>query len=177
MVRRQRFERVTETFQIRRRHTDFEQAAILLHHINSSPAVARIDHQAHRAARSQDVAKGAKTVIRVGQVVQHSRANHQVERAANLPDALDRELMQFEILQIVLALKIARVAKARVADVDRRDSSIRLAERVPRGLRRATASDKDFLGLPAVAWRARSDGTRLGDGSGSCRGRGVRRDS
>ena len=62
--------------------------------------------------------------------MQHSRANHQVERAANLIDALDRELMQFEILEIVLALKIARVAQARVADVDRRDSSIRLAKRV-----------------------------------------------
>jgi len=53
--------------------------------------------------------------------------------------------MQFEILQIVLALKTARVAKARVADVDRRDSSIGLAERVPRGLRRAAAGDQDFL--------------------------------
>ena len=74
-------------------------------------------------------------------MVQHSRTNHQVERATNLPNAFDRELMQFEILQIVLALKIAGVAKARVAYVDRRDSSIGLAERVPRGLRRATASD------------------------------------
>ena len=53
--------------------------------------------------------------------------------------------MQFEILQIVLALKIARVAQARVADVDRRDSSIGLAKRVPRRLRRAAAGDQDFL--------------------------------
>ena len=45
---------------------------------------------------------------------------------------------------MVLALKIARVAKARLADVDRGDSSIRLAKRVPRGLRRAAASDQDF---------------------------------
>ena len=77
--------------------------------------------------------------------MQHSRANHQIERATHLPDAFDRELMQFEILQIILALKIARVAKARVAHVDRRNSSIGLAERVPRGLRRATASDQDLL--------------------------------
>ena len=58
--------------------------------------------------------------------------------------------MQFEILQIVLALKIAGVAKARVAYVDRRDSRIGLAERVPRGLRRATASDQDFLVFPRL---------------------------
>ena len=74
--------------------------------------------------------------------MQHARANHQVERAAKLPDALDRELMQFEIFQIVLALKIARVAKARVAHVDRRDSGVGLPERVPRGLRSATAGDR-----------------------------------
>ena len=150
MVRRQRFERGAETLQIRRRRADFEQAAVLLHHIDSSSAVACVDHQAHRAARSQDVAEGAKTVVRVRQVVQHSRANHQIERATNLPDALDRELMQFEILQIILALKIARVAKACVAHVDRRDSSIRLAKRVPRGLRSAAASDKDFLVSPRL---------------------------
>ena len=46
-------------------------------------------------------------------MVQHSRTNHQVERATNLPNAFDRELMQFEILQIVLALKIAGVAAGR----------------------------------------------------------------
>ena len=85
--------------------------------------------------------------------MQHSCADHQVERATNLPDALDRELMQFEILQIVLALKIARVAQARVADVDRRDSSIGLAKRVPRGLRRAAASDQDFLVCPRLPGR------------------------
>ena len=116
-------------------------------------------------------------MIRVGQVMQHSCADHQVERASNLPDALDRELMEFEILEIVLALKIARVAQARVADVDRRDSRIGLAKRVPRGLRSAASGDQDFLVLPAVAWPATSDGTRLGDGPGSCRGRGVRPDS
>jgi hypothetical protein len=50
--------------------------------------------------------------------------------------------MQFEVLQIVLALKIARVAQARVADIDCRDSRISLAERVARRLRRAAASDE-----------------------------------
>ena len=91
-------ERVAETSQIRRRRINFEQAAVLLHHINSSATVACIDHKAHRTTRSQDVAEGAKTVVRVGQMVQHARANHQVERPTKLPHALDRELTQFEIL-------------------------------------------------------------------------------
>jgi hypothetical protein len=76
--------------------------------------------------------------------MQHSSANHKVEGAANLLDALDRELMQFEIFEIVLALKLACVAKACVADVDCRDSGVGLPKRVPRGLRRATAGDQDF---------------------------------
>src|SRR5450631_3708526 len=37
------------------------------------------------------------------------------------------------------------MAKARVANVDRRDSSIGLTKRIPRGLRRATPGDQDFL--------------------------------
>src|SRR5271155_5327194 len=77
--------------------------------------------------------------------MQHSCTNHQVERAPNLPDALNRELMQFKILQIVLALKISSVAQARVTDVDCRDSSIGFAERVSCGLRCAAASDQDLL--------------------------------
>src|SRR5450631_4562121 len=37
------------------------------------------------------------------------------------------------------------MAKARVANVDRRDSSIGLTKRIPRGLRRAAPGDQDFL--------------------------------
>ena len=150
MVRRQRFEGGAERSQIRRRRPNFKQAAVFLHHINSSPPVAGVDHQAHRAARPQDVAKGAKAVVRVGQVMQHPGANHHVERATDLPDALDRDLMQFEILQIVLALKLSGVTEAHVADVDRHDSSIGLAKRVPRGLGCAASSDEDFLVCPQL---------------------------
>src|ERR1700746_974138 len=117
MVWRQRLDCGAEISYILGRHADSEQAAVLLHHIDSGPAVACVDHQAHCAAWTQHVAKGAKTMIRVGQVMQHSRTNHQVEGASNLADALDRELMQLEVLKIVLALEIAGVAQARVADV------------------------------------------------------------
>jgi hypothetical protein len=53
--------------------------------------------------------------------------------------------MKLEVLEIVLALKIARVTQARVADVDCRDSRIGLAKRVPRGLRSAASGNQDFL--------------------------------
>jgi hypothetical protein len=85
--------------------------------------------------------------------MQHSGADHQVERASNLPDALDRELMEFEVLEIILALKIARVAQARVTDVDCGDSRIGLAKRVPRGLRGAASGNQDFLSSPRLLGR------------------------
>ena len=80
-------------------------------------------------------------------------------------DALDRELMQFEILQIVLALKLACVAKAGAADVDRRDSGVGFPECVPRGLRRATAGDQDFEACPRLLSRP----YQMGLGSASVR--------
>src|SRR5271157_1556429 len=134
MVRRQSFERSAESLEIRLRRVNFEQATVLLHHIDSGSAVACVDHEAHRAARPQDVAEGAKTGVRILQVVQHSGTNHQIERSTHLPDPLDREYLRFEIFEIVLSLKFARVPQACVAYVDRSDPGVGLAERVSRGL-------------------------------------------
>ena len=94
MVRRQSFERSAEGLEIRLRRANFEQATVLLHHIDSGSAVACVDHEAHRAARLQDVAKGAKADVRILQVVKHSGTNHQVEGSTLLPDPLDREFLQ-----------------------------------------------------------------------------------
>src|SRR5271156_2165945 len=118
MVRRQRVKSGPKTSQLILRCPDAEKAAVLLNHIDSGPAVACIDHELHPAVGRKDGPQRSKADIRVSQVMQHSCANHEVERATNFLDPLDRELMEFEILQIVLALKIARVAQARLADVD-----------------------------------------------------------
>src|SRR5271166_2390106 len=145
MVRRQSFERSAEGLEIRLRRANFEQATVLLHHIDSGSAVACVDHEAHRAARLQDVAKGAKADVRILQVVKHSGTNHQVEGSTHLPDPLDREFLQLEIFEIVLSQKIARVPQACVACVDRHDPGVGLAERVSRGLRGAAARDQYLL--------------------------------
>src|SRR5260370_13026894 len=84
-------------------------------------------------------------MVRVRHVMESAGADEQVEGARQFADILDREMMEFEVIQIVFALKIKRVTQARFAYVDRGDPRVRLAERVPRGLRRATASDQDFL--------------------------------
>ena len=127
------------------RRADAEQAAVFLHHVDSGPAVACIDHQAHGAAGDSGH-REARAGRGPGQAGDGAlRCKRQVEGAPELLDALDRKLMEFEVLEIVLALKIARVAQAGLADVDRRDSGVGLAQRIPRRLRRAAAGDQDFL--------------------------------
>jgi hypothetical protein len=81
--------------------------------------------------------------------MQHSRADHENEGAFNLPIILDRETTQLQVRRIESVLKVARVPKARLADVDCRDSGVGLAQRVACGLGRAAAGDQDFL---AFAW-------------------------
>lgn len=145
MVTGQGLERGAEIAQVLFRVADPEQATVLLHHVDPGPAVSRVDHQVHCPLRIQDVSKGAQTEVRVGKVMQHPGAHDVIERAPKLLDPLDRKVVQLEVLQIVLALEIARVAKARLADVDGDDSRIRLTERVSRRLRGAAARDEDLL--------------------------------
>ena len=131
MGRRQLLEYVAELSQIRVRGGDPEQAAILLHHVDAGSPVEGVHHQVHRSLRTQDIAKRTQTDVRIGQMVKHSGADHLVERASELADVLNRELVKLEILQSILLLELARVTQARVADIDGGDSGIRLAKGVP----------------------------------------------
>ena len=153
MVGRQRLEGGAEIAQLVLRRADAEQATVLLHHVDAGAAVRRIDHQVHRTLRAEHVAKRAQADVRVGQVMEHAGAHDLVERAPQFPDALDRELMEFEIVEVVLALQIARVAQAGLADVDGRDSRLGLAQRMAGRLRRAAAGDQDLLVLPRLLGR------------------------
>ena len=67
-------------------------------------------------------------------MVEHAGADDLIEASPKLPDLFDRESMEIEVSQAVLSLKIPRVAQAGFADVDRRDTSIRLAQRMDRRL-------------------------------------------
>src|SRR4030095_6619246 len=53
--------------------------------------------------------------------------------------------MELEVRQAILALKIACVAQARLADVNCCDPRLGLAKRVPGRLRRTATRDKDLL--------------------------------
>ena len=59
--------------------------------------------------------------------------------------------MEFEVLDFVPCLKLARVTEARLADVDGGDVGLRLAKRVANGLRRAASGNQD---IPVLARRA-----------------------
>ena len=67
-------------------------------------------------------------------MVEHAGADDLIEASPKLPDLFDGEPMEIEVSQAVLSLKIARVAQARLADVDRGHVSIGLAQRMDRRL-------------------------------------------
>ncbi len=109
----------------------------------------------HGALRTKDVAQGPKTEIGIGQVVEHAGRDDAVERASELADVLDRDLMELEILQVVFPLELARMAQARLADVDARDACIGIAQRVPGRLRRSAAGHENLLLTPEGLQRPR----------------------
>ena len=96
----------------------------------------------------QDISKRTETGLRIRQMVKHSVADHLVEGASEFTDILNRELVKFEILQLILPLELPRVTEARVADIDGGDAGIRLAKGVPCGLRRAATGDEDLQVSP-----------------------------
>ena len=148
MGRRQLLKYFAKLSQVRVRGGDPEQAAILLHHVDAGSPVEGVHHQVHRPLRTQDIAKRTETDVRIRQMVKHSGADHLVEGASEFADILNRELVKFEILQLILLLELARVTQARLADIDGGDSGIRLAKGVPCGLRRAATGDEDLQVSP-----------------------------
>ena len=114
----------------------------------------------------EDAAEGAKPGVGIGQVMEHAGADDLVELLAELSDVFDRQPMEFQIAQFVFALQLARVAEARLADVNSRHMSVRLAHRVSRGLRGAAAGD-EISALSAASPSATGE-TTAPDGGLDC---------
>src|SRR5271155_1205476 len=86
-------------------------------------------------------------------MVEHAGTDDLVEYLAKLHDLLDREPMQSEVSPSIFLLKIARVAQARLADVDCRHTSIRFAQRMNGRLGRSAAGDQDLSICPRrIRW-------------------------
>jgi hypothetical protein len=82
-----------EVTQLLVRGADLEQAAVILHHVDSGAPVSPIDHEMHCAVARQGAAQRTKAGIRVGQVVKHACADDLIESLAELAYLLDREPM------------------------------------------------------------------------------------
>ena len=76
--------------------------------------------------------------------MQHPGANDEVEGTPDLSNTLDRQSMKFEVVQLILLPKIACMAQAGLADIDRRDPGVGLAKRILRSLRGAAAGDENL---------------------------------
>ncbi len=111
-----------------------EQPAVVLHHGDAGATVSAVHHHMHRAVGGKDIAQRPQPCVRVGEVVQHARANDLIECLAELADALDLKSMEIEIAKAMLFLKTARMAQTGFTDVDRRHIGVRLGERILCGL-------------------------------------------
>ena len=98
----------------------------------------------HRPRRQEDVAQRPQTDAGVGQMMEHARADDLIEFASNFPHALDRELVELEILDIVFLLQSTGEVQARLADVDTRHPRLGLAQRIGGGLGGTATRDKDI---------------------------------
>src|ERR1700733_3710229 len=119
--------------------------AVLLDHVNPESAVGRIDHQLHGTVWAQHLPQHAQPKIRVGQVMEHAGADDEIEILAQLAHPLDRQLMQRQVGEFVLALQTTCVPQTRLADIDAGDARSRLTEWVSSRLRSSAAGYQNLL--------------------------------
>ena len=143
MPGRQRGERDDEIADLIVGGRDPYAAAELLQHVDARPSVRRIHHQVHGAFRVEHVAQRREGRVGIGEMVQDAGAHDLVERHSQLADAIDRQLVDLEIRQVVLAFQIFSVADAGRAEVNPDDPSSRTARGMLRCLGCAAAGDED----------------------------------
>src|SRR6516165_2333343 len=85
-------------------------------------------------------------------MVQHTGAGDLIKSLAELADLLDRQPMEIEVSQAVFLLKLAGMTEAGFADVDGRDVSVGLAQRIDGSLGGSAAGDQ-YLSIWPVLLR------------------------
>ena len=126
---------------------DADPPAELLQHVDAGPSVRRVHHEVHRAAGRQHVAQGPQARVGVGEMMEHAGADDLIEGRPQLADALDGELADLEIVELVLSLELLGVADAGRAEVDARHPGRRPAQGVLGRLRGPAAGDQDRVVL------------------------------
>ena len=98
---------------------DAEAPAELLQHVDAGPSVWRVHHEVHDPAGREHVAQSAEAPVRIREVVEHAGADDLIEGLAQIAHrALERELVNLEVVEPVLSLELLGVANAGGAEVD-----------------------------------------------------------
>ena len=140
-----------------------EDAEHLLHHVDAQPRVAAVDHDAHGPVRPEHVAQAAQAGVWVRQVVQHARADDQVEGPPERGRVVKAHAEEVEVIQAVLLLEVGLVTQRGIGQVEADDPAVAVVERIAGGLVGPTAGDEDLevvgLGLPRPSFRRKSEGS------------------
>src|SRR5215468_10415230 len=97
----QRPKRSDEIANLRIRGMDTCAFAELLQHVDAGPSVRRIHHEMHGAVRFHRAAQSSEPRIRVGKMMENSRADNLIEGLLQLAYSLKGKLVDFEIIQAV----------------------------------------------------------------------------
>ena len=112
------FEARGEIAHFRRRRGDAEAAAIILEHVDTRPAVGRVDHHVDGPRRMKRVAQCTQARVGIGEMMQHTAADDVIEASPKLARTFDGKLLDFEIVEGMLAFQALREGDALGADID-----------------------------------------------------------
>src|SRR5262249_17826940 len=130
MTGRECLDHCRELFNLVWRSADAEAVTIFLEQVNAGAAVGGIDHQIDRAGRSQNTSQRAQALVRVGKVMQDAGADDQIEAMIQGFNVFDRNVLNFEVAQAVLAFESFSFVEAGRADINTNYLRRRMAERV-----------------------------------------------
>src|SRR5215831_4915547 len=114
----QRLKRSDEIANLSVRSMNTYASTELLQHVDAGPSVRRIYHEMHRAVRFEHTAESSEPRIRVGKMMENSRADNLIEGLFQLAHPIDGKLVDLEIIQVVFLLEFLSTAYARCAEID-----------------------------------------------------------
>src|SRR5262245_52645657 len=122
---------------------DPDPPAELLQHVNAGSPVLRVDHEVYHPVWFEHAGERSESHIGIRQMMEDTGADDLIETHPQVFDALDGQVVNFEIVEFVLALERLRAAHARGAEVDAGDTRTTPPQGMLRCLRGAAAGNQD----------------------------------
>jgi hypothetical protein len=126
---------------------DAEAVGEVLEHVNAGASVGSVKHEVHGSVGFEDGAEGAEPGVRVAEMMEDSSRDDLIEGGVQFVDAIDGELVDLEVGEVVFALEIFGVADAGCTEVDGGDVCGGPSEGVLCSLRGSAAGDEDGEGV------------------------------